>query len=129
MAPHQRTTARIGGKYIFPLLPGNWQELGSALLPAHAAFHGLPAYLDAEDPTRSTWCRYINHADDDAACNLRFQVDCVRGFVWFVAARPIAPGEELAFRYDADRMMSAEENASTWFTELSVADVLRGIRF
>lgn len=85
-------------RYVFPLLPGNWQELGSALLPASSDFHSLPAYLDAEDPTRSTWCRMINHAEDDTSRNLLFQVDCVHGFVWFVATRPIAVGEELAFK-------------------------------
>ena len=117
--------AANGGKYVFPLLPGNWQELGTALLPA--LLTSIPAYLDAEDPTRSSWCRFINHAEDDASANLKFQVDCIRGFVWFVASRPIGAGEELAFKYDEDRKLSAEENANSWFSNVSVDDVLRGL--
>ena len=35
-----------------------------------------PMYIDAEDPTRSSWARYINHADsgDSASCNCELRV-------------------------------------------------------
>ena len=60
--------------------------------------------------------------------NLRFQVDCVRGFVWFVATRAIEAGEELAYMYDENRALDAEENAGEWFSGLTVEGVLRSIR-
>lgn len=62
---------------------------------------GRIAYLDAEDPARSGWCRFINHAADSLrACNLECKVDATgAGLVWLQARRDVAAGEELAFDY------------------------------
>lgn len=60
----------------------------------------LLAFVDGEDPNRSSWCRYINHAKGDA-CNLVSKVDGLRYLVWFEAIRDIAAGEELGFDYGA----------------------------
>ena len=56
--------------------------------------------IDAEDPSRSTWCRYINHASEASAeVNLEVKVDMARKLIWFEALRDIAVGEELHFDY------------------------------
>jgi len=58
------------------------------------------AYIDGEDPNRSSWCRYINHArTGTSGCNLAPKCDGLRALVWFEASRPIASGEELQFDY------------------------------
>lgn len=113
-----------GGKYIFPLMPGNWQQVGSALLPSSSTFHSIPAYLDAEDPTRSSWCRYINHSDDAASCNLKFQVDGAASLVWFVTTRDVAEGEELAFSYDDNRSVGGDGEAVPWFSQITLEDLV-----
>ena len=64
-------------------------------------------FIDAEDPRRSTWTRYINHADSaTTGCNLSPRADpsgarlgLDRPLVWFVARRDIRVGEELGFSY------------------------------
>ena len=59
-----------------------------------------PVYVDAEDPHRSSWCRFINHAHyDSPACNLEPRTDPRRVLVWFEARRAIEAGEELGFSY------------------------------
>ena len=81
------------GKYLMELLPA------SVLYP-----EACTAYIDAEDPNRSSWARYINHAPTGTReCNLACMMDAPRGRVWFVATRDIAPGEELHFDYRGDQ--------------------------
>jgi hypothetical protein len=85
-----------GGSYCFSLLPS------AAPLPALLPDPALIAYVDAEDPNRSSWARYINHAAPDSAqCNARSHVNAEELLVWFTAARPILAGEEIAFDYQA----------------------------
>lgn len=83
--------ANNGGAYVFKLPPG-----------CQEGVDGEPIYcIDAEDPNRSTWCRYLNHApsDDRENCNVEVQIDA-RGGVWFVvSADCIQPGAELRFDY------------------------------
>ena len=88
--------ARNGGAYCFSLFPDDVSAaLGSDMLPRR------PAYIDGEDPTLSSWCRYINHTKEGGyGCNLQPKTDCgVVGYVWFVARRRIEVGEELGFDY------------------------------
>ena len=60
-------------------------------------------FVDAEDPSFSSWCRYLNHASGDAA---NVALKCLpygmdgRPRVWFTALRDISPGEEVCFNYD-----------------------------
>ena len=69
---------------------------------AHDKVNGEPVYgVDAEDPCRSGWCRYLNHAPSGSdACNVESRVDAA-GAIWFVVSHPagIEPGVELCFDY------------------------------
>ena len=84
-----------GGAYVFSLLLAATEP---EQLPA-----GLGArviYMDAEDGSRSSWCRYINHAHyDTQACNLEPRTNPRLGLAWFEARRAIGVGEELCFSY------------------------------
>ena len=86
-----------GSSYCFSLLPEEvTAALGSAFLPKHAA------YIDGEDPTRSSWGRFVNHCSEAASgCNLVPRVDGMRQLVWFESKRDIEAGEELCFDYGA----------------------------
>ena len=59
-------------------------------------------YVDAEDGTRSNWCRFINHAPEPE-CNLRCRSLAAdmhgNPRIWFVALRDIEAGEELLYDY------------------------------
>ena len=89
--------ARNGGAYVFSVLLAATEP---ERLPAGLSRRVL--YLDAEDGTRSNWCRFINHAHYDApSCNLEPRSDPLRCLVWFEARREIAKGEELLFSYGA----------------------------
>jgi hypothetical protein len=85
--------APIGG-------PDNAASYSFAILPdVHSQqFPGRIAYVDAENPSRSSWPRYINHASDKThECNCEPKVDALKALVWFEARRRIEVGEELAF--------------------------------
>ena len=84
-----------GSSYCFSILADELlAALGSTMLPRRTA------YIDGEDPTRSSWCRYINHcAETRPGCNLEPKCDGIRCLVWFEARREIAAGEELCFDY------------------------------
>jgi hypothetical protein len=57
------------------------------------------ALVDAEDPKRSSWCRYINHASREAhSANATPHVDADSRTIWFIAVRDIAAGEEICVR-------------------------------
>ena len=81
----------------------------------------IPCYIDAEDPMRSSWPRYINHASDlmrptsrgsadISPCNLELKVDGFRCLAWLEARRDVEPGEELCFdygpRYASDSLLA-----------------------
>lgn len=79
------------GKYTFRLPP---YAMGRTA-------HGERVFcVDAQDPSLSSWTRYLNHAPGDShACNVAPRVD-VRGAIWFVVqAERIEPGSELCFDY------------------------------
>lgn len=75
------------------------------LLPANAidVVRGEPFYcVDAEDPNRSSWTRFLNHAaKGTVGCNVDKHIS-VSGQIWFVANRDVAPGTELCFEYTGD---------------------------
>ena len=77
------------GGYTF-VLPSN----------AYAVVRGERVHgIDAEDPNRSSWCRYLNHAPEDTdACNVVKHIDA-QGHIWFAAKVDILPGTELCFAY------------------------------
>lgn len=82
-----------GGSYSFALLP----DTTSTTFPSRVA------YIDAEDPDRSNWCRYVNHAPEESRrCNAVAQIDAVRKLVWLQARRMIMAGEEICFDYGDD---------------------------
>ena len=59
--------------------------------------------IDAEDPNKSSWCRYINHAAKGSpACNTEPKISA-EGVIWFViSAEVVQPGEELCFDYGVE---------------------------
>ena len=80
--------AANGGAYSFALLPDS----------TSAIFPGRIAFVDAEDPRRSNWARFVNHAPEDSQlCNCEPHTDGVRQLVWLQARRAIKAGEELCF--------------------------------
>ena len=95
--------ASNGSSYCFNLLPEEvCAALGSAFLPRHAA------YIDGEDPNRSSWGRFVNHCSEfsksgvvGTGCNLEPRIDGAHKLVWFEAKRDIEPGEEICFDYGA----------------------------
>ena len=95
------------GKYVFTLLPET----------AHYP-ETRTAYLDAEDPSRSSWCRYINNAPSAAVqCNLIAHVDGLNSLIWFEAKRDIRRGEELHFCY-AGEPSEWQRTWSSWRSKL-----------
>ena len=83
-----------GGSYVVCLAHEQHVEWAAREEPLR------PMYIDAEDPTRSSWCRFINHAHyETPACNLSPRTDARVPRVWFVARRPIKAGEEVCFSY------------------------------
>ena len=98
--------AQNGGSYCFQLLPD--------VPEGSRGFGDLIAFMDAEDPDRSTWCRYINHADDSKPeCNLEAKIDAHKQLVWFVSLRTIHPGEEIHFDYGPEHRVKEESAAPT----------------
>ena len=89
-----------GGSYALLLLPD--QPEGTR------GFLGdLPSYVDAEDPGRSSWCRYINPAESAAeGCNAEVKVDGLRRLVWLELSRDVRRGEEVCFHYGDDNELS-----------------------
>ena len=82
--------ANNGGAYVFKLPPECRDRVGRE-----------PVYcIDAEDPNRSSWCRFINHApsDDREHCNVKVHVDQLAN-VFVVSAQQIRRGSELRFDY------------------------------
>lgn len=83
--------ANNGGAYVFKLPPA-----------CQALLDGEPVHcIDAEDPNRSSWCRFINHAprEDLQSCNVEVHIDELAN-VWFVVrAERVERGQELRFDY------------------------------
>ena len=102
-----------GGSYIFATLIAATEP--EALPPGMAR---RPVYIDAEDGTRSSWCRYINHAHyETPGCNLEPKSDPRRELVWFEARRAIAVDEELCFSYGMafnDWLGKGQDDVADW---------------
>ena len=90
-----------GGSYALLLLPD---------MPESArGLPGVVAWIDAEDPNLSSWCRFINHADTaETGCNCELRVDGWRRLVWIETCRDIANGEEILFHYGNDNVLSVK---------------------
>lgn len=85
-----------GGSYVVCLAERRLVEWSAKEQPDR------PMYIDAEDADRSSWCRYINHADgsDGDRCNCELRVAAEpQPRAWLVARREIQPGEEVQFDY------------------------------
>ena len=91
-----------GGSYALLLLPD---------MPESArGLPGVVAWIDAEDPNLSSWCRFINHADTaETGCNCELRVDGWRRLVWIETCRDIANGEEILFHYGNDNVLSVKQ--------------------
>ena len=95
-----------GGKYFFELTePGSaWQRERRAHGSDSSGGDDHLVGIDGEDPTRSSWARFINNAPPFRS-NLLAQMDPLNGRIWFVAKREIAAGEELLFTYSDEGML------------------------
>ena len=85
-----------GGSYVVCLAHEQHVEWAAREEPTR------PMYIDAEDPNRSSWARYVNHADgsDSLSCNCELRTAAEpEPRAWLVATRDIASGEELHFDY------------------------------
>lgn len=72
------------------MLPANTHKVNA---------RGVPIYcIDAEDPKRSGWTRYLNHARGALACNVNHFINA-EGFVWLSTNQQIMAGTELCFDY------------------------------
>ena len=88
------------GAYVFSLIPTTTAAVAKLIDGDSDLDDEHVSCIDAEDPTRSSWCRYINHAQHDGrACNLSSRVVSTRALVWFEALRDVEVGEELCFSY------------------------------
>jgi len=76
-------------------------------------------YIDAEDPDRSSWTRYVNHAETaDSCCNLKLQTAAAPvACAWLVASREIEPGEELHFDYGPCYSLPRSDVMDAWHCE------------
>lgn len=109
-----------GSAYCFSLFSEEVKAaLGSTMLPRRIA------YIDGEDPSRSSWCRYINHARAGGpSCNLVPKCDGLRCLVWFEASRPIVAGEEVHFDYgDAYRWEALPDDAEAKARALGASEL------
>jgi len=120
-----------GGSYCFSVLPTG--------VDLHEVSEGRVAFIDAEDPNRSSWLRYINHASggSDGCCNATSHVNAAEQLIWFTAQRDILPGEEISLNYydtevcetpsdDGSRITTAGEGVAEtaipwWQTFMSIA--------
>jgi hypothetical protein len=88
------------GAYVFSLIPTTTTAVAKLIDGDADLDDEHVSCIDAEDPTRSSWCRYINHAQHEGrACNLVARVLSTRALVWFEAVRHVEIGEELCFSY------------------------------
>ena len=83
----------------------------------------LVAYVDAEDPTLSSWNRFLNHCEaEEWGCNVEARHDASCGLLWFLAGRRIAVGEELQYSYvqgRCDGLINLLQNLQGTQTRLS----------
>lgn len=81
-----------GGSYALLIMPD--QPEGTR------GFGNIVAYIDAEDPNRSSWCRFVNHAEEACeGCNAEIRVDALRKLAWLELGRDVRAGEEICFHY------------------------------
>lgn len=91
------------------------------------ALLGEPIYTDAADPARSGIARWMNSLPE-GECNVRKRKQRFggqRGRMFFYAARPIEPGEELTFDYGAAYWDAVSAQAAEVEPEEPAADARR----
>ena len=106
-----------GGAYLFNVRPLDATAPDEARGASEPSDDAAPAYIDAEDGLRSTWCRYINHAEaGSAAINCTQQLDATGAtpLLWLVTTRAIAIGEELHYCYSQLRRAPPPASLEGW---------------
>ena len=109
-ARYNQVATKTFGDYawLFKRKANNVGVTGDYLFAISDALDAEPGiFVDAEDPWRSNWARFINHCPEtDRECNLRCRslASDMNGKprVWFVATRDIEVGEELLYDYGDD---------------------------
>jgi len=90
------------GSYVF-LLPQS----------SHCLVRGEPVYcIDAEDPNRSSWCRFMNHARSGSPASNVDQQISREGDIWFVTNSVVEAGTELCFDYGPNTMFGSKSPAA-----------------
>ena len=113
-AVDRRAAEGDGCDYVLTLIHDDSEDLVEAY---EAMCPGRGCYIDAQDPSKSTWTRFINHESEWAvdsvevdgvevvleepcpACNVCLRTNVLAGLAWFEAKRDIHVGEELCFDY------------------------------
>jgi SET domain len=105
----QEVNARYFGKAIPSTNDQRWRASRNARcqgLTGHYVFEMKSGdFVDAEDGDRSSWCRFMNHAEEDTReCNVKaFDKLTIGGdlllYPQFFAMRDIQKGEELCYFY------------------------------
>lgn len=119
------------GAYVLSLLPETSATVKKFIDGEDDLNDEHVSCIDAEDPSRSSWCRFINHAPTDSKAagkrkkhraippsavkaggkrkraendkaNLLLRINPQQALVWFEASRDIATNEELFFDYGAE---------------------------
>jgi hypothetical protein len=105
----QEVNARYFGKAIHSTNDQRWCASRNARcqgMTGHYVFEMKSGdFVDAEDGDKSSWCRFMNHAEEDThACNVKaFDKLTIGGdllvYPQFFAMRDIQKGEELCYFY------------------------------
>lgn len=85
------------------------EERGVSLTGSYLFAIGDEFVFDAEDPSKSSWCRFLNHSPNPN-CKVKTMLLAYGGpRVWFVTIHDIEANEELTFDYGPEYFSPDDE--------------------